>query len=63
MIRSALTALALHQAGFDRSRWLIGLGTNFVFDSDFSIRVEYRGVFGSSGDRDNALQLIFQKSY
>jgi outer membrane autotransporter protein len=50
-------------AGFDRSRWLIGLGTNFVFDSDFSIRVEYRGVFGSSGDRDNALQLIFQKSY
>ncbi len=50
-------------AGFDRSRWMLGLGANFVFDSDFSIRVEYRGVFGSSGDRDNALQLIFQKSY
>lgn len=50
-------------AGFDRSRWMLGLGANFAVDGAYSIRVEYRGVFGSSGDRDNALQLIFQKSY
>ncbi|MFC3551317.1 autotransporter domain-containing protein, partial [Lysobacter cavernae] len=49
--------------GFDRSRFMLGLGAMFLMDRDFSLRVEYRGLFGNGGDRDNALLLNFQKGY
>ncbi|WP_196804301.1 autotransporter domain-containing protein [Lysobacter sp. HA18] len=49
--------------GFDRTRYLIGAGATWVLRNDFSIRLDYRGMFGTSGDRDNGIQLNFQKSY
>lgn len=49
--------------GFDRSRYLLGIGASFVLRNDFSIRIEYRGLLDASGERDNAVQLNLRKSY
>lgn len=50
-------------AGFDRNRFMIGLGAMFYLPRDMSLRAEYRGLFGNSGDRDNGVMLNFEKSY
>ncbi|KRA45202.1 putative Ig domain-containing protein [Pseudoxanthomonas sp. Root630] len=46
-------------SGYDRSRFMLGLGVLFDFGA-YSLQVDYRGVVGSSDQRDNALQLMFQ---
>lgn len=46
-------------SGYDRSRFMLGLGVLFDFGT-YSLQVDYRGVVGSSDQRDNALQLMFQ---
>ncbi|GAB2511943.1 putative Ig domain-containing protein [Lysobacter humi (ex Lee et al. 2017)] len=56
------TLYSAHLTGFDRTRYLLGLGTGLVLSNGFSVRVEYRGLFGS-GERDNGLLLNVQKSY
>ncbi|WP_133501437.1 autotransporter domain-containing protein, partial [Cognatilysobacter terrigena] len=50
-------------AGFDRTRYMLGAGATWILRDDFSIRLDYSGVFGASGDRDNGLQLYIHKSY
>ena len=45
--------------GYDRSRFMLGLGVLFDFGA-YSLQVDYRGVVGSSDQRDNALQVMFQ---
>jgi outer membrane autotransporter protein len=49
--------------GFDRSRFMVGVGAMFYLARDFTLRAEYRGLFGNDGDRDNGLMLNFEKSY
>ncbi|GAB3102786.1 putative Ig domain-containing protein [Lysobacter terrae] len=49
--------------GFDRNRVMVGFGAMFYLQRDFSIRVEYRGVFGKGDDADNAVMLNFEKGY
>lgn len=46
-------------SGYDRSRFMLGLGVLFDFGA-YSLQVDYRGVVGSSDQRDNALQVMFQ---
>jgi uncharacterized protein YhjY with autotransporter beta-barrel domain len=46
-------------SGYDRSRFMLGLGVLFDFGV-YSLQVDYRGVLGNSDQRDNALQLMFQ---
>ncbi|MBB1060845.1 putative Ig domain-containing protein [Lysobacter spongiae] len=49
--------------GFDRSRYMVGLGVMFYLPRGMSLRAEYRGLFGSQGDRDNGFMLNFEKGY
>lgn len=60
-----LTGPLYHAAltGFDRSRFMIGLGAMFYLPRDMGLRVEYRGLFGDGGDRDNGFMLNFEKGY
>ncbi len=44
--------------GYDRSRFMLGLGVLFDFGA-YSLQVDYRGTIGED-QRDNALQLMFQ---
>ncbi|WP_284448496.1 putative Ig domain-containing protein [Pseudoxanthomonas mexicana] len=46
-------------SGYDRSRFMLGLGVLFDFGA-YSLQVDYRGVVGNSDQRDNALQVMFQ---
>lgn len=46
-------------SGYDRSRFMLGMGVLFDFGA-YSLQVDYRGVVGSSDQRDNALQVMFQ---
>jgi outer membrane autotransporter protein len=49
--------------GFDRNRFMLGLGAMFYLPRDFSLRAEYRGLFGNGGDKDNGVMLGLEKSY
>ncbi len=49
--------------GFDRSRYMVGLGVMFYLPRGMSLRAEYRGLFGNQGDRDNGFMLNFEKGY
>lgn len=49
--------------GFDRSRFMLGLGAMFYLPRDFSLRVEYRGLFGNEGSDDNAVMFNLEKGY
>lgn len=44
--------------GYDRSRFMLGLGVLFDFGA-YSLQIDYRGTIGED-QRDNALQLMFQ---
>jgi uncharacterized protein YhjY with autotransporter beta-barrel domain len=54
---------SLRLLGFDRTRAVIGLGARFVLQRDFSLRVEYRGLFGTGGDTDHGVLLNVEKRY
>jgi uncharacterized protein YhjY with autotransporter beta-barrel domain len=48
---------------FDRSRFMLGLGAILQPGSDWSLRLEYRGLVGSDGQRDNGLMFSAERSY
>ncbi len=48
--------------GFDRNRFVIGLGALFNTDTDWSFRIEYRGQVGGE-DSDHGLLLNVEKKY
>ncbi len=48
--------------GFDRNRFVIGLGALFNTDSDWTFRIEYRGQVGGD-DSDHGLLLNVEKKY
>lgn len=48
---------------FDRSRLMLGLGVLFNFDSDWSFKLDYRGLIGSGGDSDHGLQFNVDKKF
>jgi large repetitive protein len=48
--------------GFDRNRFVIGLGALFNTDTDWTFRIEYRGQVGGD-DRDHGLLLNVEKKY
>ncbi len=48
--------------GFDRNRFVLGLGGLFTMDSGWSFRIEYRGQVGGD-DRDQSLQISVDKKY
>lgn len=50
-------------AGFDRNRFMAGVGGVFYLPRALSLRAEYRGLFGNGGDRDNGFMLNLEKSY
>jgi outer membrane autotransporter protein len=49
--------------GFDRNRFMLGLGAMFYLPHGLSLRVEYRGLFGNSGDDDNGVMFNFGKGH
>jgi len=48
---------------FDRSRLLLGAGLSFDTDSDWSFKLDYRGLIGSGGDRDHGLRFEIGRRY
>lgn len=48
--------------GDDRDRWIFGAGAVLRTDTDWSLRLEYRGVIDGAG-RDNALMFNIEKRY
>lgn len=48
---------------FDRSRFVLGLGTSFAYRGGWSFRVGYDSVFGGGGDSDRSLQLGIERRY
>jgi len=56
----------LYQAdvrGFKRNRFLFGAGLMLAAERDLMVRIEYRGLFGDSEQRDNGLMLNIEKKY
>ncbi len=49
--------------GLDRNRLVFGLGAVLQVERDWMLRLEYRGLFGSGQDRDNAFQVNLEKSF
>lgn len=49
--------------GLKNNRFVFGLGAVLQTEHDFSLRVEYRGLFGSSADSDHGVQLNLEKKY
>ncbi|WP_025874317.1 putative Ig domain-containing protein [Stenotrophomonas indicatrix] len=49
--------------GLKRNRFVFGLGAVLQTERDFSLRIEYRGLFGSSEDTDHGVQLNLEKKY
>ncbi|MDN8662653.1 putative Ig domain-containing protein [Stenotrophomonas indicatrix] len=49
--------------GLKRNRFVFGLGAVLQTERDLSLRIEYRGLFGSSEDTDHGLQLNLEKKY
>ena len=43
--------------GFDRNRFVLGLGAGWLTDRQLGLRLEYRSVLGDSGVDDQSLQL------
>lgn len=48
-------------SGFDRSRLMLGLGVLFDLDSDWSFKLEYRGLIGS--DTDHGVQFNVDRTF
>ncbi len=48
---------------FDRTRLMLGAGLSFNTDSDWSFKLDYRGLIGSGGDRDHGLQFEVGRRY
>jgi outer membrane autotransporter protein len=48
---------------FDRSRLVLGMGLLFSTDSEWSFKLDYRGLIGSGDDRDHGLQFEIGKRY
>ncbi|WP_182667737.1 putative Ig domain-containing protein [Marilutibacter penaei] len=53
----------LSPSGFDRSRFMLGLGLGFDGDGGWSTRVEYRTEAGSDDQDDHGVMLNLQKDY
>ena len=49
--------------GLKRNRFVFGLGAVLQTERDFSLRIEYRGLFGSNEDTDHGVQLNLEKKY
>ncbi len=49
--------------GLRRNRFVFGLGAVLQTERDLSLRIEYRGLFGSSEDTDHGVQLNLEKKY
>ncbi|WP_181393061.1 autotransporter outer membrane beta-barrel domain-containing protein, partial [Stenotrophomonas sp. HMWF023] len=49
--------------GLKRNRFVFGLGAVLQTERDLSLRIEYRGLFGSSEDTDHGVQLNLEKKY
>ena len=49
--------------GLKRNRFVFGLGAVLQTERDFNLRIEYRGLFGSSADSDHGVQLNLEKKY
>ncbi|AWH29276.1 autotransporter outer membrane beta-barrel domain-containing protein [Stenotrophomonas sp. YAU14A_MKIMI4_1] len=49
--------------GLKTNRFVFGLGAVLQTEREFSLRLEYRGVFGSSSDTDHGVQLNLEKKY
>lgn len=48
---------------FDTTRWMFGLGLMFDMDSKWSIKLDYRSLFGNNGDTDHGVQLNVDKKF
>jgi uncharacterized protein YhjY with autotransporter beta-barrel domain len=49
--------------GLGQDRFILGLGVNVQTVQDFALRLEYRGLFGSDGDTDNAFLINLGKTF
>ncbi|MBK0027142.1 autotransporter domain-containing protein [Stenotrophomonas sp. S48] len=49
--------------GLKTNRFVFGLGAVLQTEREFSLRLEYRGLFGSSSDTDHGVQLNLEKKY
>ncbi len=49
--------------GLKRNRFVFGLGAVLQTERDLSLRIEYRGLFGSSEDTDHGVQLNLERKY
>lgn len=49
--------------GLKRNRFVFGLGAVLQTERDFTLRFEYRGLFGSEGDSDHGVLLNLEKKY
>jgi outer membrane autotransporter protein len=49
--------------GLERNRFVLGLGASLRTERDFTIRLEYRGLFGSGDDTDHGVLLNLEKTY
>lgn len=49
--------------GFDRNRFVLGLGAGWFTDRQLGLRLEYRSVLGDSGVDDQSLLLQVEKQY
>ncbi|WP_448112323.1 putative Ig domain-containing protein [Mesorhizobium amorphae] len=49
--------------GSAKDRFMLGLGMNVQTTQDFSVRLEYRGLFGSDGGTDNGFLINLGKKF
>ena len=49
--------------GLERNRFVFGLGAILHTERDFTLRFEYRGLFGSDDDTDHGVLLNLEKKY
>ncbi|KRD79436.1 putative Ig domain-containing protein [Lysobacter sp. Root983] len=49
--------------GLERNRFVFGLGAILHTERDFTLRFEYRGLFGSDDDSDHGVLLNLEKKY
>ncbi|KQZ57518.1 hypothetical protein ASD53_07745 [Lysobacter sp. Root559] len=49
--------------GLERNRFVFGLGAILHTERDFTLRLEYRGLFGSGDDTDHGILLNLEKKY
>jgi len=48
--------------GYNRNRWVLGLGANMQFDSGWKFNFEFQGTDSGSGT-SHGLQLNLEKNY